>query len=306
MENGMTNRRLSVTEFGDLLIRTQDLDPAYVGLVGAGLGRDQLCRWLLAYWCFYHVGAACWLSEFKGKEYWELMLEAAENTKGPNLRKMPGERWPRAAERRHFRGQKCVDAVLWFWAGHAKDPEHYVLQFIAPNDNGSERQWTEKVIMSRVQEWPMFGPWIAFKAADMLERCAGVPVKFDANLGLMYEEPRAALNLLAQKNMTETHQEITQSSTQGNSSFSTSVDRKMTAEEWYNLLSMYFRAQLAPPALDRVCGPQELETVLCKWKSYMGGHYHVGKDIHDHRGALAGWGSTATSMLAKMPREVEQ
>jgi hypothetical protein len=35
-----------------------------------------------------------------------------------------------------------------------------------------------------------------------------------------------------------------------------------------------------------------------------GGHYHVGKDIHEQRAALAGWGETATRILAAYPPEV--
>ncbi len=285
------SRKMSVTEFGDLLIRTQDLDPAYVGLRGAALGRDQLCRWLLAYWCFYHVGAACYLSENEGSSFWKGMLIAAENTEAPRVTdrtiKAEVERWPRAAERRHFRGKKCVDAVECLFNRYLGHPEQPVQNLI---NLGNSATPTEKVIMNKVQTWPMFGPWIAFKAADMLERVAGVPIKFDANLGLMYEEPRAALDILVEL---------------GPDAGKPVGAGDWTREQWYNALSMYFRAKLAPPGRDRVCGPQELETVLCKWKSYMGGHYHVGKDIKDHRGALAGWGSTAASMLAAMPEEVQ-
>jgi hypothetical protein len=31
---------------------------------------------------------------------------------------------------------------------------------------------------------------------------------------------------------------------------------------------------------------QEIETIFCKYKSYVKGHYHVGKDIHEIREAL--------------------
>jgi hypothetical protein len=268
--------KMNVRDFGDALIETRDLDPVYCGLVGARLPEPQLCRWLLAYWCFYHVGAASCISQFEGAEFWGVMKVAAENAERPGF--LPPSnlgitRWPRAAERRHFRGQKCVDAVEWL----AKlEPEMWVRSL-------SVRE-TDKDLMHKVQKWPMFGPWIAFKAADMMERVYGTKVQFDRNLGLMYEEPRKALDILV-------------------SSFSPSGE-VWTAERWYNALLTYFSARRAPPSGDRYCGPQEVETVLCKWKSYMGGHYRVGKDIHEQRQALAGWGETAERINKAYPSEV--
>ena len=286
---------MDVRTFGDFLITTRDLDPAYVGLWGANLPRPQLARWLLAYWCFYHVGAASWMSELEGREFWNGMKMAAENTQSPgeadfNLRSV-SERWPRAAERRHFRGAKCVQAV-----------EHLAKRYPRPDDavmclmRGQGEPWTEKLVMKMVQEWPMFGPWIAFKAADMLERVAGVQVKFDTNLGLMYEEPAAALDLLC---------ELRPFFGTDEKNISTGVPTEgWSREKWYNALMLHFHSRKAPPANDRVCGPQELETVLCKWKSYWNGHYQLGKDIHDHREALRGWGATASVILHHMPEEV--
>ncbi len=279
--------KLDIKEFGDRLIATRDLDPTYVGLRGMiqnELPDDQACRWLLAYWCFYHVGVASYISEYEGSDFWHFMKVAARND-DPNMRPKiilgnpngvnagnKNDRWPRAAERRHFRGQKCVDAVEWLQSNNSY-PEAWV--------RGLSGYGTEKEVMAQVQTWPMFGPWIAFKAADMLERCCGYPVKFDPNLGLMYDEPRKALAML------ETH-----------------PDNEVANNNkawWYQHLSDYFARTPAPPFGDRMCGPQEVETVLCKWKSYMGGHYHVGKDIHDHRNALVGWGQTAQLMLKYMP-----
>jgi hypothetical protein len=35
---------------------------------------------------------------------------------------------------------------------------------------------------------------------------------------------------------------------------------------------------MAPPRRERLIGPQEAETILCKWKSYLNGHYQIGED----------------------------
>lgn len=45
-----------------------------------------------------------------------------------------------------------------------------------------------------------------------------------------------------------------------------------------------------------MCGVQEAETVLCKYKSYRNGHYFVGKDTKEIRYALKGWGATANHL----------
>lgn len=258
---------MDIREFGNELIRTGDLDPVYVGLYQAKLPEPQLCRLLLAYLCFYHLGASAWLSEKTEKEYWAWMMVAATN-ESP-------ERWPRGTERRHFRGVKCVSAVDWL-ASRWPSPESAIrILTTLP---------TERLIMGEISKWPMFGPWVGFKAADLIERVYGAPVQFDPNLGLMYESPRGALDLLSE-------------------------DQEFIAVErapvnlYHNLIT-FFSGQRAPPSYSRQCNAQEVETILCKWGSMRSGHYWVGKDIKEVREALHHWGSTATRILAGMPEEV--
>jgi hypothetical protein len=273
-----------IHSFGEKLIQTGDLDPVYY-VRNANLPEPQLCRWLLAYWCFYHVGAASWLSEHEGRDYWNWMETAAANndsTRGPNslVCNLLDDRWPRAAERRHFRGDKCVKAIEWL----AKDrgtPEEYVCHLAT--------RGTETSIINYVQTWPQFGPWIAFKAADMMERVYGAPVQFSRDIGLMYEEPRAGLRLAIDHPLHE--------------------GQYNTLGDCYAQLLTYFHDRIAPPwpkspDEGRPCGPQEVETVLCKWKSHANGKYAIGKDIHEVRAACAGWGETADRLLAVLPAEV--
>lgn len=257
---------MSIYEFGRRLIETRDLDPVYVGLHGAGLPRDQLRRWLTAYWMFYHVGAASWLSEQEGDLYWTWMAHAAANDEA--VRPAPvGGRWPRAAERRHFRGPKCVKAVDWF---SRSDPGRHVVEL--------ENLATQHGVMTEVQSWPMHGPWIAFKAADMLERVVGVPLQVEPDIGLVYSEPRKSLDMLAE-------------------------ETRSTPEAVYAALRGHFKAFSAPPRYERLCGPLEVETILCRHKAHRGG-YWIGKDIKEVRHALVGWGETAQRLLAHMPEEV--
>ena len=108
---------------------------------------------------------------------------------------------------------------------------------------------TEQRVMASVERWPMMGSWGSFKVADMLERVWGAPITFDRNLGLMYEQPRAALDLLAATPEFE------------------AVDRSPKA--LYEMLLAHFGKHRAPPSGDRYCGPAETETCCCKWKSHI-------------------------------------
>jgi Alpha-glutamyl/putrescinyl thymine pyrophosphorylase clade 2 len=199
------------------------------------------------------------------------MHKAAAND---NLAPPTDTRWPRGTERRHFRGPKCVSAIEWFERQWASPEAPVRLLTLLP---------TEKIIIAKVSEWPMFGPWIGFKAADLIERVYGVPIQFDPNLGLMYSSPRDALDLLS-----ETPDFI-------------AVDRAPVA--LYNNLITFFSGQRAPPSYNRQCNAQEVETILCKWGSMKSGHYWVGKDIKEVREALHRWGSTAERILSVMPEE---
>jgi hypothetical protein len=255
-----------IREFGDALINTGDIDPIYIAMVEAKLPPSQLARALLAYWCFYNLGVSAWISE--QEDYWHWMKVAAANNTSPRDLGLPSDRWPRGSERRHFRGTKCINAVEWL---SRHDPRALVERLA-----GLE---TEHAIIARTNGWPMFGPWIGFKIADMMERVWGAPIRFSRNIGLMYDGPRAGLELLG-----ATPSFIAQ-------------DRR--PEALYGGLLNYFSSRKAPPTYDRACGPQEVETILCKWKSHRGGHYEQGKDTREMRHALQGWGPTAEKMLGQ-------
>lgn len=256
---------MNIFKFGEQLITTQDLDPVYVAIYNAQLPRPQLCRLLTAYWMFYHLGSAAWLSEYEGAGFWAYMLVAARNIYPAPV----GGRWPRAAERRHFRGEACEHAVRWF---AREQPEHWV--------ESLSKFTTDKEVMGAVKTWPLHGDWVSFKVADMLERCAGQNIAFSGDIGLIYAQPRAALDILHEK------------------------EPDLTVISHYAALLGHFSSYRAPPGQDRACGPQEVETILCKFKSFTKHHYWVGKDILEVRHALKGWGETAEKMLSAMPEEI--
>lgn len=267
-----TYPRLSIEEFGTHLFRTGDLDPVYVMLHTTPLPGPQLRRWLLAYWCFYDVGVASWMSE--QPLFWENMLEA-----GRNMTRSPiGERWPRGKERRHFRGQQGIAALEYLQLVHP-EPETFCAGLEGPwwLPDGSV---TFEDVANKVRTYRGFGPWIAFKIADMLERVLNVNVTFDTAAIMMYDEPRKAAILL--------HHTLT---------------GKKAAEDneaiWFavDYLKSYFGHLVAPPKDGRLVNIQELETVLCKWKSHLGGHYPLNNDLHEVTETLKHW--SGVSLTAK-------
>lgn len=253
---------LDIWEFGRQLILSQDLDPVYCAIWRAKLPRPQLYRLLFAYWCFYHLGVSAWLSEWEGRDFWSYMYMAANNQIRPcDCLQTTFERWPRGTERRHFRGDRCTAAIDWFREQY-NDPE-------APAKQLGHCQFANTVMIV-VRGWPMFGSWVAFKVADMLERCADVRLAFPSDIGLMYREPREGLLMVP--------------------------GAASDILKAWNQVQDHFRVYTAPPARDRPCGVQEVETILCKWKSHIKGHYLLGKDTHEVRHALVGWGSTADQL----------
>lgn len=251
--------------WGRRLIEVEDHDPLYSGLVRWDVRGSRKRRFMLAYWCCYSVGASHYLSQFVGAHFWaELRVAAVNEVEAPI-----GGRWPRAHERRHWRGQKCVDSVDWLSAKF-KHPEEAVLSL--------EGSRTLREVEDRMGSWPQFGPWISFKAADMLERVLGVPVTFPNSILTMYRDPLKATELARPLMGVETNQAV--------------ADTML--EAFGGMMAPGFRGEAA-----RLVNIQEVETVLCKWKSARGSHYHIGLDTRDHRAELERWG--AADLLAAYP-----
>lgn len=284
---------MKLVEFGDALLRTQDLDPVYVAIHKSNIFGSQLAQLLTAYWCFYSLGAAAYISEAKTpKAFWERMMQAALNEESPRIKL--GERWPRAAERRHFRGAQATSAVLELTQRYPKGAASFVDYLYKPYDGA---QPTFDGVSARVREHRGFGEWIAFKIADMGERVLGHPVDFsNCELGI-YKDPRQgaalawviSLPLLARPESPWLYP-ITDGEL-----------KKIVAE----LVALWRgKRAKAPPDKNRLVNVQEIETILCKYKSYYKGHYHVGKDIDEVGHGLEGWGDTAQELKAALPPRV--
>jgi hypothetical protein len=270
---------LSIEDFGDELLRTQDLDPVYVALYKCRWPEKTLAAFCLAYWCFYDVVTASVIAEAKTTvEFWKCMTTAALNTSSEDGSKP----WARGAERRHYRGQQAVDSMQELVLRYGtKDPRYAVNSFLG----GDRTRRSFSDVSRSVKIHRGFGDWIAFKIADMAERVLGVAVDFsNCELGI-YKDPRqgAALALI------------------GDWKTPISDDQLKTAVEKYVGYWRRKRAK-APPAKDRLVNVQEIETIFCKYKSHVKGHYPVGKDTFEYRQKLAASNySLAQNLLESMP-----
>lgn len=76
----MTYQKLEVEPFGRALIETGDLDPVYIALSKCEWPEEQRQRWLMAYWLFYHPGAASYMADASTEElFWNRVSNAARN-----------------------------------------------------------------------------------------------------------------------------------------------------------------------------------------------------------------------------------
>lgn len=288
--------RLPIEAFGRHLIETGDLDPIYIALTRIDWpNEEQLDRWLIAYWCFYHGGAACYLSEHEGVAFWEKLLLAARNEE-----KTPtGERWPRGHERRHFRGKAATEAVRTMHGRFFDKPERLVRNLLPPTtDDGTSLPFG--LISARVQTLPLFGPWIGFKVADMVDRVLGHKVDFsegDVFCDMFKDPTEAALRLwrlkagFPHRSKAELKKGMRQVMPK---------DKKRAVHDVVNYLIAEFSELQAPPWNDRAIGVQEVETVLCKWKSHMNGHYPLYNDIDEIRDGAAPWTKVSETALLFM------
>lgn len=288
--------RLSIETFGAALLNTGDLDPIYIALHKMELDEDQLARWLVAYWCLYHAGTACYMSQLSDEEFWRVLWTAAHNVSPAPTGH--SDRWPRGSERRHWRGKQAEVAAIGLKNRFERPAD--VLKMLSTYEgvfgdqiqaSGALTPLPFKVVSDRAQTMRSFGPWISFKIADMLDRLGIVPVSFDNAAVFMFDDPRkAALRLYLLKAGLPAEAKI--------------KDEEHAIALVVDYLTDHFKDFAAPPIYERPVALQEVETILCKWKSHMNGHYPLMNDVHEIYDGLYPWMSfckTADLMGRCMP-----
>lgn len=267
---------LSFTDFGRQLLRTGDLDPVYYAFDAVAQERDHrtLCRAVVAYWCFYHLGTVAWIAGARSRaEYWDRMMTAANNVGEPKP-------WPRGAERRHFRGAQARSAMIEL-EGRFKDADEVISHIFSHGTAFS-------AVVARAKTLRGFGDWIAFKIADMGERVLRIPVDFsDCHLDF-YKDPRQGATLAWLALETPVEDGDVHPSELGDKPWEYELPDE-TFKRVVDKAIVYFRTGglLAPPFRDRKVNVQEIETIMCKYKSHFKGHYPLMKDTHEVREALS-------------------
>jgi hypothetical protein len=305
----------TVQEFGRSLVATGDLDPIYLMLNGAKLDPATVQRWSLAYWMFYHAGVASRIAEAGSKKFWSTVQQAQD------------EKWPRGTERRHFKGaqsQQAInalreqylspeDAVAWVMLGVADKTIPKKVRLAAGYSDGQIPPQPFTVIRDRVMSWRGFGPWIAFKVADMTDAVLGVPVDFSSAAEYLFDDPRKGAGwVFAQRHGAEIRDAI--STVRLNPGQELEGESLDFVKSWYdgcdsaerhNMMedTLEFLGQelghLMCPHADRPLALQEYETILCKYKSHLNGKYPVGKDTKEILHGLRpehGWGDLAAQL----------
>lgn len=175
-----------------------------------------------------------------------------------------GKEFPRGTERRHFRGNTAIVAVEKL-AQKFSSAEDVVDWLIEGSLNSVD-------VMKKVTQLYGFGQWVKWKVADMLERLEIAPVRFtDEDVSLMFDSSLKGAHLVFER-------------------YGLKGEPLMAS---HLFLKKAFKSK-APPLYDRRINVQETETVFCKWKSHLNGHYPVGKDtieiqegLHRYPGKLS-------------------
>lgn len=269
---------MSIEEFGAQLLRTGDLDPVYIAIHKAQLDRPTLHRLVLAYWCFYSLGAAALLASYKkADDYWDVMKEAAAYTP----RDTTARPWPRGGERRHYRGYQARASMAELVDKYPKGADDAVHGFMGVQTTVSGRTYGSVAKAARSHRG--FGEWIAFKVADMGDRVLGWDVNFDdCHLGI-YKDPRQGAALAWYEGAFD------RGEAQDTTWQQTPWEYPISDRQLEDVVTDYiwrFRKHKAPPNGDRKVNVQEIETIFCKYKSYRKGHYPPGKDIREIRHGL--------------------
>lgn len=273
----MTYPRQDVVAFGKQLFATGDLDPVYVAVNAAAWPKSYQARWLIAYWLFYSAGFASWVAEKTGPTFWQGLATAAENTTTtPFL-----ARWPRGAERRHFRGAAAAKAVRLLHERYGSKPEK-MLDFLCGGEMDIES------VICRAKTHYLFGDWISFKVADMLDAVWGVPVGQHNLEAFLYKTPRAS---------------ILESWKEGRLPLKAVTQESAVVEAMY-----WLRQQLGEQTVPHKPGASpdwfSLETVWCKHHSHLHGHYPLLKDVREISMGVRPWAAHseyAAKFLQGMP-----
>jgi Alpha-glutamyl/putrescinyl thymine pyrophosphorylase clade 2 len=286
---------MSIEAFGAALLKTGDLDPMYLAVNNANLDYKVKHRLMMSYFCFYHLGAAAKMAEAAtDKKFWALMMEAAEYSPV----KMPSAMsWPRGSERRHYRGEQAFKSMFELVERYGQQPVVSALQHFIDGPGKGSAHMTFSSVSRNVQKHRGFGEWIAFKVADVAERVLGYDVDFsDCHLGI-YKDPRQGA-AVAYYGYRPGH-DVGIIGSYNDHPWDYPISDLQLMETVQRYVKHF--SKVKAKGLSRKVNVQEVETIFCKYKSHLKGHYPLGKDSEEIRHGLVGWGDLADQLRAGIP-----
>lgn len=221
-------------EFARLSIQTLDLDPVYVALAESGWSEEKLLRWCTAFTTYYHTGTACEVCDLEGDTFWTALWDRYDTN-------------PRAAERRHFRGEAGRKALV-AWRNTYGTPEKFALACMQSS--------FMKILNAGI---PQVGQYFSWKWADFREAVFGYSMDWTEAEKHLVGLPQSGLKYLFPQERPES-----------------SIWRVVEA----------IGQTGAPPRFTRYCGLAEAETIACMLKAYYLNGKPIGKDIVERREQL--------------------
>jgi len=230
-----------IETFARLTVTTGDLDPMY-DLIWRGrreYGDQWAYRFVMHFFMFYDAGGAAAAAKHEGS-FWQYCEDTYSTAR-------------RGTERRHFRGNKGWKAILAF--GAMGSPS----QVWDLNANSYD------ILSASIKHYwagTQTGPYFAWKAMDLLDRCLGHEISLSLNEAAQFmpDEPRkCALALWPNRSIKE----------------SLVLVRDIISD---------LPAAGAP---GKLCGFAEAETVLCMIKGYFLTKTHtIGDDVDEKHAQL--------------------
>jgi hypothetical protein len=250
-------------EFIKVDIYSGDSDPVYWALyrsmTHSEFGWEWTTRFAVAMLAYYHMGTALKAADQKNNEFWPFLKAIYPAA-------------PRGSERRHFRGEKGLQALERMEA-HSPNP----IQFFSrlPSTYKDIKEYCAYNLTE-------FGPYFVLKTVDYMDRCMRNQVGgMDALADNLPNEPAKAIKLIYPG----------LSVAQG--------FRRMCGR--VSLLGLR-----AAPDFGRPVGPAEVETSLCGWKTtkYKGNWF--GADIASKREELSSCGARGQLLASLLPPPVKR
>lgn len=229
------NKDLPWQDFARLSIQTLDLDPVYVALANSGWDEAKLMRWCVGFITYYDMGCASDVCDLQGDEFWTALWDRYDTN-------------PRAAERRHFRGEAGKKA-LKAWRNEFGTPEKML--------GACMKSTFMDALNSGV---PQIGTYFTWKVSDFRESVFGYDMDWSGAEKHLLGLPCSGLEFLF-------------------------PDEKPAQSVWKIVEAV---KDLPNPSLYVAnCNIAVGETIACMAKAYYNNGKPIGKDIVERRDQLS-------------------